>query len=84
MGIVEGEPDPFDIVLDVGNGKPPRKIEIFKPEIEQGNAIKEELASFHNAIVNDQVPIVSGEDGMNALEVALQIMEKLKFSGNLV
>lgn len=84
MGVVEGEPDPFDIVLDVGNGKPPRKIEIFKPEIEQGNAIKEELASFHNAIVNDQVPIVSGEDGMNALEVALQIMEKLKFSGNLV
>ena len=40
MSQVQGEPDPFDIVLDLGNGKPKRKIEIFKPEIAQSNAIK--------------------------------------------
>lgn len=85
---IEGEPDPFDVVLDLGEGKGSKKIMLEQPEIEEINAIKEELASFHASIVNNTVPIVSIEDGSRALEVATQILEKLKlpktaFSDNI-
>lgn len=84
MTSVDGEPDPFDIVLDLGEGKTKKKIEIFKPEIESLNAIKEELFTFSQAILNNSEPIVSIEDGEYALQVAHQIMEKLKSGGNLI
>ena len=84
MTTLETEPDPFDIVFDLGEGKAKKKIEIFKPEISESNAIKEELQSFAECIKNDTVPIVSIEDGEYALNVALQIMEKLKSNGNLI
>ena len=50
---------------------------IDKPEIEPTNAIKEELISFHNCIINDTKPIVSEKDGLKALKVAHKIQEKL-------
>ena len=84
MTTLDVEPDPFDIVFDLGEGKSKKKIEIFKPTIEGSNAIKEELESFAQSIVNDTVPIVSIEDGEYALQVALQIMDKLKLNGNLI
>ena len=84
MEDVEGEPDPFDMVLELGNGKPSKKILFDKPDIEDGNAIKEELSTFADAIVNDTTPIVSIEDGRLALEVAQQIVDKLKSSASLV
>jgi len=84
MTSVIGEPDPFDIVLDLGDGKIKKKIEIFKPTIGESNAIKEELLTFAQAIENDTVPIVSIEAGEYALDVAHQIMAKLKSSGNLI
>lgn len=75
---VEGEADPFDIVFELGKGKKSKKIQFNQPEIEETNAIKEELISFYNAIRLNQTPIVSIEDGLRALEVANQILEKLK------
>ncbi|MDA7803016.1 Gfo/Idh/MocA family oxidoreductase [Crocinitomix sp.] len=84
MTTLENEPGPFDIVFDLGEGKAKKKIEIFKPEISGSNAIKEELETFAQSIENDTVPIVSIEDGENALNIALQIMEKLKLNGNLI
>jgi predicted dehydrogenase len=84
MEDVEGEPDPFDMVLELGNGKPSKKILFDKPDIEDRNAIKEELSTFADAIVNDTTPIVSIEDGRLALEVAQQIVDKLKSSASLV
>ena len=84
MTNVDGEPDPFDIVLDVGDGKTKKKIEIFKPAVGESNAIKEELLSFAESIENDTTPVVSVEDGAYALEVAYKIMEKLKSNGNLI
>ncbi|MFT5824220.1 MAG: putative dehydrogenase [Crocinitomix sp.] len=84
MTTLETEPDPFDIVFDLGEGKAKKKIEIFKPDVTASNAIKEELESFAQSIENDTVPIVSIEDGEYALNVALQIMEKLKLNGNLI
>lgn len=84
MTTLNKEPDPFDIVFDLGEGKSKKKIEIFKPTVESSNAIKEELQSFAQCIVNDTVPIVSIEDGEYALQIALRIMDKLKLNGNLI
>lgn len=84
MEDVQGEPDPLDIVFDMGDGKPVKKIFFDKPELEQINAIKEELRTFHEAIINDTVPIVPLEDGFRALDVAQRILDKLKSTGNLV
>ena len=83
MEDVQGEPDPFDMVFDMGEGKPIKKILFDKPTIVETNAIKEELSTFYDAIVNDTTPIVPIEDGYNALMVAQRIMEKLKASTQL-
>ena len=80
METLDGEPDPFDIVFDLGEGKPIKKILFDKPQIEDINAIKEELSTFYDAIVNDTVPIVPIEDGYRALDVAQKIVDKLKAS----
>jgi len=48
--------------------------------VKQINAIKEELASFYEAIVNDTTPPVTINDGYNALEVAHKIIEKLSMN----
>ena len=84
METLEGEPGPYDMVMEMGNGKPSKKIIFDKPEIEEINAIKEELRTFAEAIHNDTTPIVSLEDGLLALDVAEQILEKLKMSGSLI
>ena len=42
------------------------------------NAIKEELKSFYDAITQNTSPKVTVEDGCAAMEVAMEILEKLK------
>ncbi|MES2799442.1 MAG: Gfo/Idh/MocA family oxidoreductase [Bacteroidota bacterium] len=78
MEEVEGEPDPFDIVIDPGNGKTPRKIYFDKPEISEINAIREELRTFAVCIEEDTEPIVTISDGCKALLLAEQIISKIK------
>ena len=82
METLEGEAGPYDMVMEMGNGNPDKKIIFEKPDIGELNAIKEELSTFSDAIVNHTTPIVSLEDGMNALAVAEQILAKLKMSGS--
>jgi predicted dehydrogenase len=77
MEDVQGEPDPFDMVMDLGPGKPSKKIMFEKPEIATNNAIKDELSSFADAITQKTRPVVSIADGYSALEVAHRILEKL-------
>jgi predicted dehydrogenase len=77
---IEGVPDPFDIVFDIGENKPKKKVLFDKPEIAENNAIKSELASFHEAILKNSIPKVSIEDGYKALEIAIKIIEKLNQS----
>ena len=84
METIDGEPDPFDVVFDMGEGKPVKKVLFDKPDIEEVNAIKEELSTFHDAIANDTTPIVPIEDGYLALDVAQKIVEKLKASSTQV
>ena len=84
MEDIEGEPNPFDVVFDLGEGKPTKKVLFDKPDIEDVNAIKEELSTFCDAILNDTTPIVSIEDGYNALDVAQKIMDSLKSTSSQV
>ncbi len=49
-----------------------------KPEIKKTNAIQEELRSFYNSIVHNQPVVVSIDDAYRALDVAYQIIDKLK------
>ena len=77
---IEGEEDPFDIVLDLGQrGK--RKIEIIKPDIVSSNAILEELKSFHDSILKKSIPVVSHLDGSAAMDLAFEIMSKMYIAG---
>lgn len=84
MKEIEGEPDPLAMTIEVGNNKTPKQIFIESPKIEQSNAIKDELESFYNSIINNTTPLVSIDDGYNALFVAQKIIEKLKLTTNLL
>lgn len=55
-----------------------------EPEIVPTNTIKTELVSFANCILNDTTPIVTADDGYNALVVAHQILGKLKDTPHLI
>lgn len=84
MEDVQGEPNPLDVIFDLGEGKPIKKIFFDKPEIGEINAIKEELQAFSQAILNDTTPLVSIEDGFRALDVAHKILDKLKLSSSIL
>jgi predicted dehydrogenase len=75
---VVGTPDPFAMTIDLGEGKGSKQIYFENPKIQESNAIKEELTSFAEAILNDKVPLVSIHDGYEALVIAHQIADKLK------
>jgi predicted dehydrogenase len=52
-------------------------VTIEEANLEQGDALKSEIASFLDCIRNDRAPIVSGEDGLRALETAIRITEQV-------
>ena len=58
-----------------GPGQLPVTIE--EANLEQGDALKSEIESFLECIRNDRRPIVSGEDGLRALETAIRITEQV-------
>ncbi|MDN5350061.1 MAG: hypothetical protein PWQ54_1457 [Bacteroidales bacterium] len=78
MKSISEEPDdPMAMVLDLGGGKGSKQISFEKPEIAPVNAIKMELEKFYEAIVNDQTPAVSIDDGVEVLKLAYQILEEV-------
>lgn len=81
---VEGDPDPLAVLLEMGDGKPVKQIYFENPGVEDSNAIREELRSFAEAIVEDKTPKVSIDDGYAALNVAYQVIDKLKLLPSIV
>lgn len=73
-----GEEGPFSMVLDLGEDKGKKEIIFENPKVNPSNAIKEELFTFHQAITNHTTPIVSLNDGYQALKIAHQILEKIE------
>jgi predicted dehydrogenase len=50
-------------------------VQIEERSFEQGDALKAEIESFLDCIATGKPPLVSGEDGMRALETAIRITE---------
>ena len=65
----------FAFDIETTSGK--KTIAMANPVIPEVNAIKEELIAFKNAIQNNSKPIVSEIDGLMAMDVAHQILEKI-------
>ena len=77
MEDVSGEPDPFDLILDLGNDKPKKKITLDKPDIENSNAIEQELVSFHDCVIKHKDTLVTIDDGVSAMELAHRILDEM-------
>ncbi|NCD43527.1 MAG: Gfo/Idh/MocA family oxidoreductase [Bacteroidia bacterium] len=72
--------DPYALLFDAGNGKNPKQVYFENPEVKPLNAIQTELESFYSAIINNTQPPVTIDDGVAALDVAYQILDKVNFS----
>lgn len=76
----DGDPsipdDAFLMELETNSGK--KKIHLAQPEVTPVNSIKMELETFAECIIKDVEPKVSLQDGYKALDVAHQIIEKIK------
>ncbi|WP_051416972.1 Gfo/Idh/MocA family protein, partial [Sediminibacterium salmoneum] len=72
----------FSFDIETPNGK--KTIAIATPSIEPLNAIKLELTSFVDAIVNNKPTQVNEIDGYLAMEVAHQILDKINNTSILV
>jgi len=68
---------PSMVVSRIGVGGKARDIVYEQPEPPQVNSLKMELEEFARAIIDDLEPEVPGEQGMQALEVANAILEKI-------
>ncbi|MCJ1806913.1 Gfo/Idh/MocA family oxidoreductase [Flavobacterium covae] len=67
-------PGDFDMILQNAEGVK-KQIYFDNPDVHLNNAILDELESFADAINQDATPVVTLEDGTEALRVAYQIIE---------
>lgn len=72
----------FSFDIETRQGK--KTIAIATPSIEANNAMRDELTSFVDAIRNQQPVQVSEIDGLMAMEVGHQIMEKINLTSTLI
>jgi predicted dehydrogenase len=70
--------DAFTFDIETPKGK--KTIAIANPTIQEANAIRLELEHFRDSIVNNKPTVVSELDGFRAMDVAHQILEKIKFN----
>lgn len=74
--------DAFSFDLDTLHGK--KTIAVVNPQVPEVNAIKKELESFRDAILNNIPTQVSEVDGYRAMDVAHQILQKIKNNNIIV
>ncbi|MGE5363381.1 MAG: Gfo/Idh/MocA family protein [Bacteroidota bacterium] len=65
---------------EMGVGDRKKLVVYEQPEMKEVNALQYELQLFINAVLNDERPVVSGEDGLRALKVAETIIRKIEES----
>lgn len=70
-------PGDFDLILQNAEGVK-KQIYFDNPKVDSNNAILEELETFADAINNDTTPIVTLEDGTEALRIAYRIIDYFK------
>lgn len=74
---LKGEEDSNVFAFDIETATGKKTIAVANPVVPEVNAIKRELEEFKNAILNNTKPIVSEIDGLMAMDVAHQILEKI-------
>jgi predicted dehydrogenase len=74
-------PIPWGVIEKNGVRK---QISYVKVQAEEKNALKSELQSFVEANLQNERPVVSGEDGLLALQVAQQILDQIKLNHSRV
>lgn len=76
----EGDPNvkPTMMLGRIDQGQRKRVIVYEQPEVKEVNALKFELELFVNAIQTNTAPPVTGKDGLQALEVAQEILRKME------
>ncbi|KAB2814387.1 Gfo/Idh/MocA family protein [Phaeocystidibacter luteus] len=79
----ESEENPYAMVLDLPDGGK-KQIYFENPKISESNAIKDELKSLADSILQKRPTEVPLEDGYRALEVAHQISEQLENALNVI
>lgn len=70
-------PGDFDMILQNAEGVK-KQIYFENPDVESNNAILDELETFADAINNNNTPVVTLEDGTEALRIAYQIIDCFK------
>ncbi|HEX4851779.1 MAG TPA: Gfo/Idh/MocA family oxidoreductase, partial [Puia sp.] len=70
------EQEAFSFDIDTVNGK--KTIAIVQPQVPEVNAIKMELEKFCDSVINNTPTIVSELDGYRAMDIAHQILQKIK------
>lgn len=70
-------PGDFDMILQNAEGEK-KQIYFDNPEVTANNAILDELNAFADAINNNTTPIVTLEDGTEALRVAYMIIDSME------
>jgi predicted dehydrogenase len=68
--------DAFSFDLDTPHGR--KTIAVVNPQVPEVNAIKKELETFRDSIINNTPTVVSEVDGYRAMDVAHQILQKIK------
>lgn len=72
----DADADSFTFDIETPRGK--KTIALSNPAIPEVNAIKMELETFRDSILNNTAPIVTVVDGYRAMDVAHQILNKIK------
>lgn len=71
------QPQDFDMILQNAEGEQ-KQIYFEHPEVLPNNAILDELESFADAIVNNTTPVVTLQQGTEALRVAKMIVQEIE------
>ena len=65
------------MTVPLQNGSNDKFIVYEKPNITKKDPLQMELVNFINSIKGEETPIVTGEEGRNALEVAIKIQNMI-------
>lgn len=79
----EANENPYAMVLDLPDGSK-KQIYFEQPDVDESNAIRDELQALADSINQNRTPDVTLEDGYRALEVAHQISEQLDHALNVI
>ena len=80
---ISGDAESSNAAINLGQidkGKHKKNILYEKPVVPEEDAMQSEWKSFFHAIENGEEPVVSAQDGLRALEIALQIRAKINQS----